>query len=550
MIHVRSIRAAGIALIAMLGVAGCGTTQTTGPLSTQRLDKQSRPAIVIIDDNITAQLEVPSYNIDQTALDNAITGANNAVTLGQIPDSDQARYEFIIKQIASDPLTFLLPTGDPVTKDVNTDFLGTGFFVTGDGTLVTAAHVAKPDQQEVLSAVVTSALSDWVTAEVQSWAKYFNGDVPQDVQKEVDQYITAYVLKYAQLNSLANKNYVVQGVSIPGAEIQGKGTAADIVDVGEAAPGKDVAVLKVEKSNQFTLPLGDSSTVNNGDKVYVLGYPGPGTYGSDTDKNSTYTATLNPGTVSATGKNTSAGVPVIQIDSQATHGDSGGPAMDENGKVIGIVDFGAINPSTGQEASGTGFLLDIKIVKEFLQKNNVQVAESSPTTQWKTALDQEDASHYKDALQTLQALNNTIGGNPYITDEIAKVQTNINEGKDQSGLPMWVYIAIGAGVLVVILLVLVLVLRGRGKNKGTPTGAAPTGGAGYGGPGGPGYGGPGGTGYSGPNGGPNTPAQVPQAPPAAPPAAGQPPQAPPAPPVAPAPPAAPYPQPPSGPPTA
>ena len=546
MIHVRSIRAAGIALIAMLGVAACGTTQTTGPLSTQRLTKQARPATVLIDDNVKATISVPSYNLDQTALSNAATGAANAAALGQIPDTQQDREKFIIQQIAKSPQDFLLPTGNPITKDVTLDYIGTGFFVTGDGYLVTAAHVVKPDKAEVINDAATQVLGDLIQGEINSYANDFGGTVPDDVQKDVQTYVTEYFDANASIGNLSNSNFVVNGLSIPGAQLQANAVPAEVKDVGEAVPGKDVAVLKVEKSNMFTVPIGDTSNINSGDKVFVLGYPVSATLDSNTDQSSTFTATLTSGLVSAT-KSTSKGVPVIQTDASVSGGNSGGPAFDENGNVIGDVVSTSIDVTTGTRVNTQTFIIDAKVVHEYLQQANVTPSESQPTTMFKQALDQEDQNHYKDALQTLQNLNNTVPGNAFVQDEIQKVQASINQGKDQSGLPIWVYIAIGAGVLVVILLVLVLVLRGRGKNKGTPTGAAPTGGAGYGGPG---YGGPGGPGYSGPNGGPNTPAQVPQAPPAAPPAAGQPPQAPPAPPVAPAPPAAPYPQPPSGPPTA
>jgi len=100
----------------------------------------------------------------------------------------------------------------------------------------------------------------------------------------------------------------------------------------------DVAVLQLDgASGLATIPLGDSSKVQVGDSVTALGNalgrggaPAAAT-GSVTALNQTITATDESGTQAA--ENLGG---MIQIDAAIKPGDSGGPLLDSNGRVIGM----------------------------------------------------------------------------------------------------------------------------------------------------------------------------------------------------------------------
>jgi S1-C subfamily serine protease len=117
----------------------------------------------------------------------------------------------------------------------------------------------------------------------------------------------------------------------------------------------DVALLKIDpKGKQLaSLPLGDSSTLQVGQKVLAIGDP----FG--------FQSTLTTGVVSALGRtvqtsDTTFIDDAIQTDASINRGNSGGPLIDTHGDVIGI--NSAIYTPSGTTA-GIGFAIPINTAK-------------------------------------------------------------------------------------------------------------------------------------------------------------------------------------------
>lgn len=117
----------------------------------------------------------------------------------------------------------------------------------------------------------------------------------------------------------------------------------------------DVALIKIDpKGKQLTtLKLGDSSTIQVGQKVLAIGNP----FG--------FQSTLTTGVVSALGRTvqtsqTTAIEEAIQTDAAINRGNSGGPLINSHGEVIGI--NSAIYTPTGTTA-GIGFAIPINTAK-------------------------------------------------------------------------------------------------------------------------------------------------------------------------------------------
>jgi S1-C subfamily serine protease len=115
--------------------------------------------------------------------------------------------------------------------------------------------------------------------------------------------------------------------------------------------GSDVAVIKVDpgKVDLNPLPLGDSEKVAVGEPVVAIGNP------------LGYDFSITSGIVSATGRSLQApnGQTIpngIQTDAAINQGNSGGPLIDNSGKVIGINEQIA---SSGGGNDGLGFAVPI-----------------------------------------------------------------------------------------------------------------------------------------------------------------------------------------------
>lgn len=127
-----------------------------------------------------------------------------------------------------------------------------------------------------------------------------------------------------------------------------------------ADPKSDLAVLKIEADRKLpTIEWGDSDKLKLGDQIVAIGNP----FGIGT--------TVTAGIVSARGRDLHSGPydDFIQIDAPINHGNSGGPLVDLDGKVVGI-NTAIYSPNGG--SVGVGFAIpsdQAKVIVAKLQKD-------------------------------------------------------------------------------------------------------------------------------------------------------------------------------------
>lgn len=286
---------------------------------------------------------------------------------------------------------------------------------------------------------------------------------------------------------------------------------ATIVNESEAA---DFAILKMEQPiyDRMPLALADSSQVTTTQAVYALGFPG---IVQDIQNDRIYTAddvTVTSGTVAKTTDVQLSTSPIACIThtAQITFGNSGGPLVDREGRVIGI------NTTMSNENGNNDYFYSTQIneVKEVLDALGIpytsdEAAVQTPDTtspesdmleseshvpESDAAQESEDnsvlfaelekaiadakavvldnmtedsAANFKAAISAAEAtLNNSGADEDEIGDAIKELDIAKKGLVEASGMNITMIIAIAAvAVVVIVIIVVVIVLVSKSKKK-------------------------------------------------------------------------------------
>jgi len=256
---------------------------------------------------------------------------------------------------------------------------GTGFLITPDGYLVTNGHVVQPyhesDDSEARDTLLRQAIERACLER-----KAAEGQPRHTVAELLPRIApTASVDVKKTLNVvLSNRDTFVAEVkaySPPLTERPGKQRAAGKGGVRES--GKDIAILKIDGRNLPTLSLGDSDRVQLGEPIHLLGFPGVVLYHDLLDKRSGVEASATSGQVSSV-KRDARGTPVIQTDAAASWGNSGGPGVNAQGDVIGILTFISLTSDETQAIQGFNFLVPANVAREFARTARARLDAPSP----------------------------------------------------------------------------------------------------------------------------------------------------------------------------
>jgi S1-C subfamily serine protease len=445
-----------------LPAEGADKPQVPKVLAEPRIAEQAKPGTVLIVHDEAAPVSLPTAEMRLDVLKAVIFADPELAALIEGGDAAAAIQKGVQRYVLPDPTKFFT-VASMRTIPAEATFTGSGAVVTGDGYIVTNAHVVAPDEDSVTEALIDDlgpTLEKDITAIQQEIDKQFGSVLSNDAKEALTDGYIDFVAENSDLGERTKATAVLAGVASP-SERKAKGRAAEIVEIGKEYPDKDVAVLKVQASNLYTLPLGDDADATSGTKVFAIGYPATATFASGAAMESQLEPSISSGTVSAR-KTVESGYSVIQHNAAIQAGSSGGPMVDQTGRIVGLTTAG----NTGENQGTFYFSVPVTLVKEFLQRKNVQAAPSPATVQYSAALDEFDEKHYKKALRQLQALDRTSPGLPFVADKISATQRRIDAGEDvpESSFPI-VPVAIAAGVLVLLLLLLGIGLSRKGKKK-------------------------------------------------------------------------------------
>ncbi len=223
---------------------------------------------------------------------------------------------------------------------------GSGAFVSASGDILTADHVVNPPHDQSLNEFLYEAaandVANYINQRFSVNPPYTKDEVLFELESGAFPTSPAYTSATSEVY-LSTEYTGPQNVSkladVP-ATMHAK---VDRIEQESSFDRNDVAIVRVSTMNDMpSIQLGDSSGVQEQDNLTIIGFPGSGDVNdAPTDL---LTSSVNKVFVSAM-KTTNKGAPVIQVGGNVEQGDSGGPALDEQGNVVGIVSFGLDIPN-------------------------------------------------------------------------------------------------------------------------------------------------------------------------------------------------------------
>ena len=458
----------------VLGLAALCFAQLVSPQSSDKalthsqIAEANKPGTIMIYTQWTTSIAVGQEQIRGQAL---IDFALNQAKLGLIPNNPNAMLKALFDELLRHPNAYLVPSDEIITKDVDTAATGSGFIVTPDGYIVTNAHVVSAGPDDLREIIVNywaqNQLKDLFQADFDRFRKIFESKVgSQEIQDKLPDFVNAerqYYARNMRISDVQTHVFALMGVAIPGLPTQPRGTPCDIRKVGQPTPGKDVAILKIEQNNLPTVPVGDDSTMRIGDPVIVLGYPGA----AEINKQQMgVESTLTQGDLSAR-KGMPGGWQALQTSAEINHGNSGGPAFNDHGEVIGIATFGP----TEEGVRGINFLVPISVAKEFLNELNVKPHQSRLSQLYNEGITSMNKNCYKGALEKFKEISDLSPGFPFVQDKITQSRNAIDQGLDRCWMPSPMYIVAAVATLLIVLTAVWLLMRRR--SPAVPVGVPP-----------------------------------------------------------------------------
>jgi S1-C subfamily serine protease len=308
-------------------------------------------------------------------------------------------------------------------EELQTGGTGSGFIVTPEGHVVTNAHVvgADEDPEDALYFTLATETRRAISQSVEE-----DYDLTDTEQAQVEEVffdkLFSYFAETSTVRSVETSIGVLHGRARPdedievdswSATIETAGTVRETVG-GEPTWGRDVAILKIDAGSPLpTVPLGDSTDLGTGERVFVIGYPDIGVQDLFEDRNTTLEPTLTAGVVSAR-RTLNSGIETIQTDAGINGGNSGGPIYNGDGEVVGIATFKPADLDVEEVAFG----LPIEIARGFMGELGIESTPGELTETYRRGLNAYWRDDCEDVTRHMERVLELWSEHPYAREFI------------------------------------------------------------------------------------------------------------------------------------
>lgn len=404
-------------------------------ISAEQSYAANSPAVAMVQTVFSATVYVNKVEMNQRRFNALVDSVQQLDSTGTMFTAEE-KLDIVVKALYNNPFRFFSATTQYFRQKHRILSSGTGFFITGDGFLVTNAHIIDRDSAFIRRRFTLSTFQEVTEANIRSlessWAMTLN-----DQQRNLLN--NAYSVIYSQVSSmilfdLKREIYVQFRMDDEDDKLLTRRLPARVIIKGAPMPGKDVAILKIDSVQQLpTLPFADDEIARIGEEVLVYGYPEPVTSNSFLARETNIEPTLTKGIVSAVKKSVG-GWPVIQMDAVITHGSSGSPVCNTRGQVIGLATFGSLEQKTGGLAAGFNFAIPVSIIRNFLDSVHVNTKMSQASLAFNKALSFFYEGYYTKALKRFAGVKMINQEYPQLDYYIKTASNKLAEGQDKDAI--------------------------------------------------------------------------------------------------------------------
>jgi len=259
----------------------------------------------------------------------------------------------------------------PKTIQIDEYLTGSGIIISPDGYILTNSHVVSYQTVKnlIVSDFIYSAIDNGYANLSEEEAQKVNANRNPAAMTEFSKKIVDFMLSSSKFN-LSKTVSVLNPTSPKGTleELANDGFPTTVISVNDNffQDSRDAALLKIPESNLPSIAVGSTEGVSTGKKVFIYGYPSTAEV-SDQDL---LVPTFSEGSISAIKDSLNNDFKIFQTDAKISKGSSGGPLLDEQGRLIGLVTF-ITSDLTKQDGDSFAFAIPIDEAQDIVKKSRV-----------------------------------------------------------------------------------------------------------------------------------------------------------------------------------